>query len=254
MPSHGEGDGFNDKSSWTKNQKVDYENCTHFLYLDNPSHIFNLGKFYPSTKAYLSFHPPILRVSPDSTGQIDLTIFRTMCSLGLQSALCYSSSGNPWGSFKGKFTQIGLFMLVAILPVGERTSRVQIQYSIENETFSYIQNSIPDLTSVTILSDSVRTCVWKIIIIIIIIIIPPMYFSSSFIRTPLKGIQLLIPENSYQHLALQSQVEVPGIHLINNVPVGLNDLPNSWFQEHLVLTFLWVIQKINKSTLLLPPT
>lgn len=30
-PTHGEGDGFNDKSVWAKNQKVDNENYTYFL-------------------------------------------------------------------------------------------------------------------------------------------------------------------------------------------------------------------------------
>lgn len=32
MSSLGEGDGFNDKLVWARNQKVDCDNYTHFLY------------------------------------------------------------------------------------------------------------------------------------------------------------------------------------------------------------------------------
>lgn len=42
MPAHGERGGFNDKSAWARSQKVNYENSIHFLYLDDPPHIFNL--------------------------------------------------------------------------------------------------------------------------------------------------------------------------------------------------------------------
>lgn len=59
-PSHGKGD--NNNSVWIKNQKVDSENCTHFLYLDKPSSIFTLWEFYPSPEVYLSFYS--LKKSP----------------------------------------------------------------------------------------------------------------------------------------------------------------------------------------------